>query len=64
MISVTYLVGSVGGLDSLAVVQEADTCNRLALTLAVGLHKLLELCGTLDLEENFGLVLSSCGNAQ
>src|SRR5690554_1036944 len=53
----TYFVGRVGGLDSLAIVQEAHTGMCLALTIAVGFHQLLELCGTLDFEENLGLVL-------
>lgn len=39
----TYCVRRVRGLNALALEQEADRLESLALTLAEGVHELLEL---------------------
>lgn len=53
----TYRVRSVGGLYTLALEEETDRCHVLALSLAEGVHKLLELSTTLDLEEHLVVVV-------
>ena len=47
---VTHSLWVVGRVDSLAVEEESHTGRGFALTLAEGIHELLELGGTLDLE--------------
>ena len=70
--SQTHRVGIVRWVHALAVKQESHTLWRLALTLAEGIHQLLESSCSLDLEEDFvvgigdldvevfGLVVSLC----
>lgn len=53
----TYRIGSVGWLNALALEEEADRVQSLALTLTEGTHKLLELRGPLDLEEDLVVVV-------
>jgi len=42
----------VRGLHTSAVEQESDSSRNLALTIAEGVHQLLQLCSPLDLEED------------
>lgn len=49
----THNLWSVGCVHALAVEQEAHTLRSLALSVAEGVHELLELCRSLDLEEHF-----------
>ena len=51
-------VRSVVVLDSLAVEDEAALVVGEALSLAVGVHELLELRGSLDFEVDLGAILS------
>ena len=50
-------VGRVGRLDALALKEEAHRVQALALTLAKGVHELVELGRTLDLEEDLVVVI-------
>jgi len=50
-------VGCICGLDALTVEEEAHGLDILALTLAEGRHKFLELCGSLDLKEDLIVVV-------
>lgn len=47
----------VGRLDTLSIEEEAHTRNVLALTVAKGVHELLQLSGSLDLEEDLIVVV-------
>jgi len=47
----------VAGVDSGAVEEEAHAGEGLALTLAEGVHELLQLGGALDLEEDLVVVV-------
>ncbi|KAI6754342.1 hypothetical protein HG530_012856 [Fusarium avenaceum] len=49
----------VRGLDSRAVEEESHGAGGLSLAFAEGTHQLLELCGTLDLEEDFVVVVGN-----
>lgn len=53
----THHLGIVGRVDSGAVEEEANAGEGLALTLAEGVHELLQLGGTLDLEEDLVVVV-------
>ena len=53
----THHLGVVGRVDSGAVEEEANAGEGLALTLAEGVHELLQLGGTLDLEEDLVVVV-------
>jgi len=53
----THVVRGVAGVDSGAVEEEAHARERLALTLAEGVHELLQLGGALDLEEDLVVVV-------
>lgn len=50
-------IGCISGLDSRAVEKKSHGAGRLSLALAKGAHKLLQLCGTLDLEEDLVVVV-------
>lgn len=54
---ITYRVGGVALLNSLALEQETHGLDVLALSFAKGSHQLLKLSGTLDLEEHFVVVV-------
>ena len=54
---VTHDVRGVAGVDSGAVEEEAHAGEGLALTLAEGVHELLQLGGALDLEEDLVVVV-------
>jgi len=56
-LSITHHLGVVGGVDSGAVEEEAHAGERLSLTLAEGIHELLQLGCALDLEEDFVVVV-------
>lgn len=53
----THHLRVVCGVDSGAIEEEAHAGGRLALTLTEGVHELLELSGTLDLEEHLVVVV-------
>lgn len=53
----THHLGVVGRVDSGAVEEEADASEGLALTLAEGVHELLQLGCALDLEEDLVVVV-------
>lgn len=53
----TYSIGGVSRLDALALEEEPDRAQSLALALAEGAHELLELGGLLDLEEDLVVVI-------
>lgn len=53
----THRLWVVGGVDSLAIEEESDAGGGLALTLAEGVHELLQLGGALDLEVDFVVVV-------
>lgn len=53
----TYRVGCVVWSHSRAVKEEADCGHLLALSVAKGIHKLLQLCRALNLEEHFTAVI-------
>lgn len=53
----TYRLGVVGRLHTLSVEEEAHTRNVLALTVAKGVHELLQLSSSLDLEEDLIVVV-------
>lgn len=53
----TYSVWCVFRAYASTIKQESDCGHLLALSLAKGIHQLLELGGTLDLEENFIIVV-------
>ena len=53
----TYSVRSIRRLNTDAVKQEADSACLLALTIAEGIHELLELRSALYLEENLIVVV-------
>lgn len=55
----TYSIRCVRGLDSRAVEEESHGAGGLSLAFAEGTHQLLELCGTLDLEEDFVVVVGN-----
>lgn len=44
---------------TLTVEEKPARAARLATSLTEGVHQLLELCGALDLEENFRLVIGN-----
>lgn len=50
-------LGVVGCVDALPVEEKADASRGLALALTESVHKLLELRGPLDLEEDFVVVI-------
>lgn len=52
-----YCIWGVRRVDTLTVEEEAHAVGSLSLTLAEGVHELLELGGTLDLEEDFVVVV-------
>ena len=56
---VTHDVRGVAGVDSGAVEEEAHAGEGLALTLAEGVHELLQLGGALDLEEDLVVVVGN-----
>lgn len=56
-LSSTHHLGVVGRVDSGAVEEEADASEGLALTLAEGVHELLQLGCALDLEEDLVVVV-------
>lgn len=53
----THQLRVVGGVDALTVEEEATALRLLALSLAEGIHELLQLCRALDLEEDFIVVI-------
>lgn len=53
----TYRLGVVRGLHTLPVEQEPYTASGLALSVAEGIHQLLQLGCPLDLEEDFVVVV-------
>lgn len=53
----TYSVGAISRLYSAAVEEEADGCWSFALSLAEGIHQLLECGGPLDLEKDLVVVI-------
>ena len=53
----THSLWVVGGVDSLTVEEESHTGRGFALTLAEGIHELLQLGGALDLEIDFVVVV-------
>lgn len=53
----THHLRVVCGVDSGAIEEEAHAGEGLALTLAEGVHELLELGSTLDLEEHLVVVV-------
>ena len=53
----THCLRIIRGVHARAIVQEAAALNALSLTLTERIHELLELCGTLDLEEHFVVVV-------
>lgn len=53
----TYRLGIVGWVHSLSIEQEAHAGRGLALALAEGIHKLLELSRALDLEKDLIVVV-------
>jgi hypothetical protein len=54
-----YRFWTVGGLYAATIKEEPDRSGRLALSLAEGIHQLLEGCGTLDLEEDLVVVVGN-----
>ena len=56
-LSFTHHLGVVGRVDSGAVEKEADASEGLSLTLAKGVHELLQLGCALDLEEDLVVVV-------
>jgi hypothetical protein len=54
---VTYSIGRVGRLDTATVEEKSDRRGRLSLTLAEGIHELLESSGALDLKEDLVVVV-------
>ena len=56
-IGTTHGLWVIGRVDSLAVKEESHTGRGFALTLAEGIHELLELGGTLDLEVDLVVVV-------
>ena len=55
----THHLRVVGGVHSGAVEQEAHASEGLSLTLAEGVHELLQLGGALDLEEDLVVVVGN-----
>jgi hypothetical protein len=53
----THSLWVVGRVDSLTVEEESHTGRGFALTLAEGVHELLELGGALDLEVDLVVVV-------
>lgn len=47
----------IGGVDSLTIEEESHAGGSLALTVAEGIHELLELGGALDLEVDLVVVI-------
>jgi hypothetical protein len=56
-LSITHHLGVVGRVDSGAVEEEAHAGEGLSLTLAEGIHELLQLGCALDLEEDLIVVV-------
>lgn len=54
-----YRVWGIRGLDTLALEQEPNRVHSLALSLAEGRHKLVELGGALDLEKDLVVVVGN-----
>ena len=55
----THRIRTISGLYTTSVKQEADRVRGLALPLAEGIHQLLKVCCTLDLEENLIVVVGN-----
>lgn len=53
----TYRLGIIGRLYTLPLEEKADTRDVLALPVAKRIHKLLQLGGSLDLEEDLIIVV-------
>ncbi len=53
----TDRVWTIRRLNATAIEQESDRCWCLALSLAEGIHQLLQGCGPLDLEEDLVVVV-------
>jgi hypothetical protein len=56
-IKITYSLWVVGRVDSLTVEEESHTGRGFALTLAEGIHELLELGSALDLKVDLVVVV-------
>lgn len=56
-IRATHSLWVVGRIDSLAIEEESHAGRGFALTFAEGIHELLELSGTLDLEVDLVVVV-------
>ena len=54
-----YRIWAIRSLYATAVEQEADRIRGLALPLTEGIHKLLQGCGALDLEEDLIVVVGN-----
>lgn len=55
----THSVGCVFGADTGSVEQESDRGHLLALALTEGIHQLLQLSRSLDLEEDLIVVVGN-----
>lgn len=53
----TYAVGTVGRLDASSVEEEADRSRLFPLSIAEGVHELFQRRRTLDLEEDFIVIV-------
>jgi len=53
----THSLWVIGGVDSLTIEEESHAGGSLALTVAEGIHELLELGGALDLEVDLVVVI-------
>lgn len=54
-----YRIRTVGGLNATTIEKKADRVGGLALSLTEGIHQFLQGCGTLDLEEDFIVVVGN-----
>ena len=53
----SYCVWTIRRLNTTSVEEKSDRIGRLSLSLAEGIHKLLQLSGPLDLEEHLVVVV-------
>jgi hypothetical protein len=57
--SIAYRFWTVSGLYTTTIEEESDRSGSLALSLAEGIHQLLQGGGALDLEEDFIVVVGN-----